>query len=307
MFIINAVGPVVFVQDEKGNFQPVKVADLDDDDNLTKEEVDDFENEDECVPLLDQKRRALDVPGSQGGLAGSGLLLRCIFLFAQGLLAGFCYVTLTFRIQNTSDTEFVQAYQPFAADQATFFHLFTTFAFLGSLDSIYNSISSDSTDDSAPVATFVIKIVTVGLYFVCFLSNQIMTRFDTLCYYKGGYTGDWPSQALADSQFKEAFDAWDHVERLRLVSAMIAWLCSCVVALLEGLGQRVVQDKLQKCRDIARTWRTQAKELSGDSASLGPYIAMDDKELAKKLLRRLVSIQEVALGRSRTALASLKS
>ena len=291
----------------------------------------------ECEPLLPveeskmvgmrRPESSIGVSGSTGfeGISGSPVL-KALYYVVQGMLAGFSFVSLYGREAASNDSDFLISYQTIAADHRRFFYILTTSALVGSLDNALGVLSqmAHKSDRSAAGRRLAINMVpvialTVFMHVVCFMVNLSMASFDTLVAYKGGESdgsadddGDddgengWTATALKDNTFKAYYEGWKTLERLRLASALIAWVCSCALVwfqfqIVPAMNAAQLETKAQLMK-----WRAQAQELAGVPGAFDKYTAYADSKVAMAALRRLMDMQSEGLERARTALSALQ-
>jgi len=82
------------------------------------------------------------------------VLIRSAFLFAQGLLAGFCFTTISTQTAAVAnDADFLIGYQPNAMQYRRLFYLLSTISVVGSIDT-FMSITSKVTVTPIPKSPF---------------------------------------------------------------------------------------------------------------------------------------------------------
>lgn len=79
------------------------------------------------------------------------LMIRCLYLCGQGILAGFSFVTVYNMTSFSSDEEFLLNYQNTANEVRRFFYILSTIALAGGLDACLDVFAPSSTDAMAIV------------------------------------------------------------------------------------------------------------------------------------------------------------
>lgn len=141
---------IAWVQHAKtGELVPVVIMGGEETNETDREENMDSKNTDQAkVPLLRPSPLITTYQDIEGGQAlavqfdgathsfdDTVVLIRSAFLFAQGLLAGFCFTTICNETSAAhGDVEFVVSYQPNAMQYRRLFYLLSTISVVGSID-----------------------------------------------------------------------------------------------------------------------------------------------------------------------------
>lgn len=74
------------------------------------------------------------------------MMIRCIYVCAQGILAGFSFLTVYNLTSFDKDEDFIMNYQPSANEVRRFFYLLSTISLAGGLDACLDVFAPSSTD-----------------------------------------------------------------------------------------------------------------------------------------------------------------
>ena len=74
------------------------------------------------------------------------LVIRCLYLLAQGILAGFSFVTVYSLTSFDNDEDFLLNYQSTANEARRFFYILSTVSLAGGLDACLDVFAPSSTD-----------------------------------------------------------------------------------------------------------------------------------------------------------------
>ncbi len=282
------------------------------------------------------KNKKNEVVYDDGGTAQENQLpfLRAMYLLVQGLLGGFAFVSLYQQVAAPTDEDFLRNYQQVAAEHRRFFLILTSASLVGSLHismSIYGTIFSNnrgsktsSIDMDGQILMAPFAASNVVMHLLCFLVNLAMATFDTLVAHENGYDEssssttnvssssstneyEWITSALDDSTFTNAFNSWKNLERVRLGSALIAWLGCCLLSWFLHRSAFTLHAKTNIQKSNFQKWKVFAKEMEGDPLALEKYRNMSDKMYARHLILKLVDIQENGLHRTRVLLDELSA
>jgi len=166
--------------------------------------------------------------------------LKILFLFVQGILAGFSFVTVYVEVTGGTDIIILEDYQVSANEYRRFFYVLTTFAVVGSLDLFMSlpkrevakkksKLAAKKADESSSKENIAfVSFVAVLSYSLCFLCSLVMGVTDTLVYYEGGVsvdsTGAWAEEALKDEYFSGSYDNWRVLGYVRFASAFVGFV-----------------------------------------------------------------------------------
>ena len=174
-----------------------------------------------------------------------------------GLLAGFCFTTISTQTASSSDTDFVTSYQSNAMEYRRLFYLLSSLSLVGSIDTLFILISKvmqaggkekEGLEDSKGVVAHVCRAITVQgdstllvatliaiLYGITFLSTLIMSKVDMLIAVRGGASASvqsavWSADLLSSPNFKNDLSAWKTLDLVRFVCAILGWAGACYLS-----------------------------------------------------------------------------
>jgi hypothetical protein len=126
---------------------------------------------------------------------------------------------------------------------------------------------------------YITTIVSI-IYALCFLSMIIMSGTDVLINLKNGYdsvssssgsasgtsstSNAWVQAALEDAVFMQSYTRWKDLDRLRLITALFAWIGSCLILAVEYIMYSYANVELNALYEVLSTVRTRVDELSGN-------------------------------------------
>jgi hypothetical protein len=327
-------GHVVWLENAQTmNFTPLVIrnlVDLDDEEDDSEDEDDgDYDEEDDLLPRpLDGKRNrnSLGHEDDDSRSSTGGSWVRVLFTFAQGLFAGFSFATVYLASSTQTDEEFLNVYQPNAAEHFRFLYLLAAISLVGALDTLLRIISARRHErrkqhllrqlqslsggarqnrrlrltPSAFSAAFLASVA----YSVAFFVTVLAAPFDVRVHVKNGFSGgddstgdDWTTAAQADGDFADLYDQWKILNILRLLTALVGWALSCAVILIDLLVVDENEFMISKMNMALGQWRQHAAMLEGDAEGI--------KTLDESSLQRLLGIQQLGVERVQEALDSM--
>jgi len=244
------------------------------------------------------------------------MFLRASFLLFQGLFAGFAFATVALDNTAPNDATFLTQYQPDAQEYRRLFYLLASLSAVGSLDALMTLISKTNRPSLAgpgsgsfgaalvlreTQGSLIIAVAAALLHVVGLVVSVLAGGADVLIFVKNGaYISigstssnvPWTTSALADSIFSTNLKNWKGLDRARLVSAVVAWFCCCLLVWRELLAREGRGREMIRLRDVLEAWRLRTCELEGESL----------EELSTQELRRLCALQTLGLDRTSSAL-----
>jgi len=248
--------------------------------------------------------------------SSAAMFLRASFLLFQGLFAGFAFATVALDNTAPNDATFLTQYQPDAQEYRRLFYLLASLSAVGSLDALMTLISKTNRPSLAgpgsgsfgaalvlreTQGSLIIAVAAALLHVVGLVVSVLAGGADVLIFVKNGaYISigstssnvPWTTSALADSIFSTNLKNWKGLDRARLVSAVVAWFCCCLLVWRELLAREGRGREMIRLRDVLEAWRLRTCELEGESL----------EELSTQELRRLCALQTLGLDRTSSAL-----
>lgn len=303
----------IYIEDAfTGEFIPITVAAKKFDDSLTDDSGDGDEHMDSSENGDDQAFSAIVDPFADESVDLNHVqyitFLRILFLFVQGILAGFSFITIYVEITGGSDVVLLENYAPSANEYRRFFYVLTSLAVIGSCDLLMSrpkgevakkqsKIAAKKGDGSADNLAFV-SFLALLAYSLCFLCTLVIGVTDTLIYYRDGIStdgaidGPWAAEALRDAYFSSSYDNWRALGYVRFASAFLGFVCSCFILWSEFISfydkNRDISFLKAKCVDSQR----KISELSGEK--IGDLNIME--------LENLLQTQKLGMERTTEAL-----
>jgi len=227
------------------------------------------------------------------------------------MLAGMSCISVTY-ITLTNST-FLDVYSSHANDVRRILFLLSSLGTIGSLDQLMSLASRNARPSlngrdingysMALLAkennfSFVLSAFSCLLYFGTLLMTIFLSSTDTLIYYKFGASEDeidsdtWIASTLASSVNADRLNEWKRLVPVRMATAIIAWLCSCLLVWKEFLSKEGRGLELMRMQDLIAAWRRRVCELEGESL----------ENLDSISLKKLRAIQGLGYERTNTAL-----
>lgn len=227
------------------------------------------------------------------------------------MLAGMSCISVTY-ITLTNST-FLDVYSSHANDVRRILFLLSSLGTIGSLDQLMSLASRNARPSlngrdingysMALLAkennfSFVLSSCSCLLYFGTLLMTIFLSSTDTLIYYKFGASEDaidndtWIADTLASSANGDRLTEWKQLVPVRMATAIIAWLCSCLLVWKEFLSKEGRGLELMRMQDLIGAWRRRVYELEGESLENLDIIS----------LKKLQAIQALGYERTNTAL-----
>ena len=164
-----------------------------------------------------------------------------------GLLAGFCFTTISTQSSSKVDAEFIVSYQPNAMEYRRLFYLLCSISLVGSTDTLLSLMSSmlDGGEGNQRGAAalcraittqkgsaLLVAVVIAVLHGIAFLSTIIMTKVDTLIAIRGGASQSvpgpiWAAALLSSNTFSSDLTDWRTLDLIRFVCALLGWAGAC--------------------------------------------------------------------------------
>mmetsp|Transcript_8832 Transcript_8832/g.13214 ORF Transcript_8832/g.13214 Transcript_8832/m.13214 type:complete len:184 (+) Transcript_8832:185-736(+) len=141
---------------------------------------------------------------------------------------------------------------------------------------------------------------------LCFLAVLIMGAAEVLIANKNGYsppddsTEDadaWVEDALDDSLFSDRFELWKDLASVRVCFALLGWMGSCLVVLIQHFLGGKREDDIKRLYDHISGLKQRISALQGDKF---------ESSISPSDLRRLLAIQKLGVQRTESALATLQ-
>ena len=195
--------------------------------------------------------------GDSSGHSYAAMFLGAIFICFQGMLAGFSFISAA--LMTLDEVTFVEIYSSISNDFRRINFLLASLASLGALDTVFSLAArqarpSLSTSDIAGSYgpqlvlreirySYSIAMLSALMYFITLVLTLILSSTDTIIYYKFGYSGtdvtdgSWVQSALASAGNQARIDQWKTLVPIRIATAVIGWLSSCIIIWREMLAK----------------------------------------------------------------------
>jgi hypothetical protein len=236
----------IYIEDAfSGEFIPVTVAAKKFDTSLTDDSNGGDDNDGSSEAAEDAAVNAIVDPFADDGSTDLNhvqyiTFLRMLFIFVQGILAGFSFVTVYVEVTGGSDVVLLENYGLSANEYRRFFYVLTTMAVVGSVDLLMSLPKREAAKKKGKQATkkaedggvrdniAFVSVVAALAYSLCFICSLVMGITDTLIYYEDGVaaaTGAaWAEEALKDAYFASSYDNWRALGYVRFSSAFVGFV-----------------------------------------------------------------------------------
>ena len=201
----------------------------------------------------------------------------------SGLLAGFCFTTISAQTAASSNTDFIISYQSNAMEYRRLFYLLCSISLVGAIDNLLCLVSRiahtgtrnrrGTSESDSPKgfmvnvcraitlhgdSTMLVAVVMTVLYSIAFLSTLIMSKVDILIAVRGGFqksasSAIWAASLLSSDGFQSDLSDWRSLNLVRLVCAILSWIGACYltyksVIAVEAKNAEVHRFLLLQCR-----------------------------------------------------------
>lgn len=250
--------------------------------------------------------------GDSSGHSYAAMFLQGLFLLFQGMLAGFSFIGVAYI--NLDDATFVEVYQSTANDVRRLSFLLSSLSTLGALDVVFSlatrqsrpSLSSHDNYGSYGANlvrgeirySYTLAMASCLMYFTTLVITLVLSSTDTIIYYYFGYSGtdvtdgSWVASALSSAANASHITTWKTLVPIRIATAVLGWLCSCLLVWRELLAKDGRGHELSRLMGVISAWRNRAAELEGEGI----------EELDAPSLRKLQALQALGYERTNAAL-----
>ena len=210
--------------------------------------------------------------GDSSGHSYAAMFLQGLFLLFQGMLAGFSFIGVAYI--NLDNNTFVEVYQSTANDVRRITFLLSSLSTLGALDVVLSlatrqsrpSLSSnDNYGSYGPNLvrseirfSYTLAAASCLMYFTTLVLTLILSSTDTIIYYYFGYSGtdvtdgSWVASALDSTANASHISTWKTLVPIRIVTAVLGWVCSCLLVWRELLAKDGRGHELSRLRRTSR-------------------------------------------------------
>jgi hypothetical protein len=326
---------IVWYEDVKtGELMPTKMRHMggEEAEQSTMDDVQDDDNEESILLLppslgsnkevdmaaeeMDDNVESLE-QGDSSGHSYAAMFLQGLFLLFQGMLAGFSFIGVAYI--NLPEETFVEVYQSTANEVRRVNFLLASLSTLGALDVMFSLAtrqsrpSLSSHDNYGSYGTnlvrseiqysYTLSMASCFMYFATLVLTLVLSSTDTIIYYYFGYTGtditdgSWVALALASDTNAARVNMWMTLVPIRIATATLGWLCSCMLVWREFLAKDGRGHELSRLMGVISAWRQRVSELEGE----------DIEELDGAALRKLQALQALGYERTNAALKVVDS